>query len=168
MDKQSPALEIKQGTCDVCSALPFNDGRGRHERGLKQCVWIWETPKAVPAGVPAAAAAATAAALPRRRAHFAPAKLERLSLRENSQTRTLLQRRRQQRGVRVVGPDELHGFLVALRLRKRKGSVLDGQTVLGFAKAPRPYLQPHGFQNHQNGNLIRERVVPQVQLAVLR
>jgi hypothetical protein len=34
--EQSPALEIKQRVCAVCSALPFTDGRGRHERGGKQ------------------------------------------------------------------------------------------------------------------------------------
>ena len=33
----------KQCTCDVCSALPFNDDLVYSTRGCKQCAWIWET-----------------------------------------------------------------------------------------------------------------------------
>jgi hypothetical protein len=32
----------KQCTCDVRSALPFNDW-WTSQRGLKQCAWIWES-----------------------------------------------------------------------------------------------------------------------------
>ena len=47
MGDWGPGNRAEQCTCAVCSALPFDDGRGRHRGAVNGGRWIWETPSAV-------------------------------------------------------------------------------------------------------------------------